>query len=112
MTESGCSSSSERGLRALSPAILVSSFVCLSQSMAPFPRLNCAHRPTFSSGSGAFGADVDACCCSGVGVESSSSAAVSSISVVSVPVDDGAIGDGSAMSLGLDTTIGGDGGGG
>ena len=43
---------------------------------------------------------------------SSNSAAASSISVVSVPVDDGAIGDGSAMSLGLETMIGGDGGGG
>lgn len=71
-----------------------------------------AQQPTFSSGSGACAAGLDAGCCSGVGVESSGSAAASSISVESVPVDDGAIGDGSAISLGLDTTIGGDVGGG
>ena len=50
---------------------------------------------TFSIGSVDFGG-------SGVGSESSFSIAVSSISVVSVPVEDVAIGEGSAMSLGLE----------
>lgn len=50
---------------------------------------------TFSIGS----VDFDG---AGVGSESSFSIAVSSMSVVSVPVEDVAIGEGSAMSLGLE----------
>lgn len=40
----------------------------------------------------------------GVGSKSSFSMPVSSISVVSVPVEDVAIGDGSGMSLGLEAS--------
>lgn len=40
----------------------------------------------------------------GCGVTSSVSRPVSSISVVSVPFDDGAIGEGSGMSLGLEVS--------
>lgn len=40
--------------------------------------------------------------CLGWGIASSVAGPVSSISVVSVPFDDGAIGEGSGMSLGLD----------
>ena len=50
---------------------------------------------TFSAGSVDFGG-------SGVGSASSFSIPVSSMSVVSVPFDDVAIGEGSAMSLGLE----------
>ena len=51
---------------------------------------------TFSSRSPSLGVAL------GCGVTSSVSRPVSSISVVSVPFDDGAIGEGSEMSLGLD----------
>jgi len=74
MTELGCSSSSDPGLKASTAALAVSSF---------------------KVGSANFGG-------SGVGSWSSLSIPVSSMSVVSVPLDDGAIGEGSAMSLGLE----------
>lgn len=51
---------------------------------------------TFNSRSPILGVDL------GRGIASSVARPVSSISVVSVPFDDGAIGEGSAMSLGLD----------
>lgn len=74
MTELGCSSSSDLGLKASTAALAVSSF---------------------KEGSANFGG-------SGVGSGSSFSMPVSSISVVSVPFEEGAMGEGSAMSLGLE----------
>ena len=94
MTELGCSSSSARGFRASLPAFSVSIYERMS---AESPKTSIIYY-TFNSRSAVFSE----------GVMSASSDAmpepVSSISVVSVPLDEGAMGEGSGTSLGLDAT--------
>lgn len=82
MTELGCSSSSDLGFRASEAAFTVSSFNAGSVDL---------------EGAGGSGG-------TGVGSRSSFSMPVSSMSVVSVPFEDVAIGEGSGMSLGLEAS--------
>ena len=97
MTEVGCSSSSGLGFKASSDACFVSSLgkgsqLCIQKFLYD--------ENTFKSDSTGFS--------DGVVSDSDSSASAplsippSSISVTSVPFEEGAIGEGSAMSLGLD----------
>lgn len=62
------------------------------------------NRHTRKSRSAGLGLSFAVALCSGSNSGSSASRPKSSMSVVSVPFDDGAIGDGSAISLGLDAS--------
>lgn len=101
MTELGCSSSSDLGFRASEAAFTVSSWRVVS----PLLLVWCwqGYGQTFNAGSvdleGAGGSGG-----TGVGSRSSFSMPVSSMSVVSVPFEDVAIGEGSGMSLGLEAS--------
>ena len=101
MTELGCSSSSDLAFRASEAALAVSSYNILGLLSLSCSRQGQAH--TFNAGS----VDLEGAGDRGgmgVGSKSSFSMPVSSMSVVSVPFEDVAIGDGSGMSLGLEAS--------
>ena len=89
MTELGCSSSSDRGLEASAAAFVVSSYDHHQLISVPL-LMKRTSSPGFADRGG-----------SGVASVSSFSIAVSSMSVVSVPLEEVAMGEGSAISLGL-----------
>lgn len=104
MTELGCSSSSDLGFRASEAAFVVSSYRVLSLTL--FASYRQGHMHTFNAGSVDLEGGGGSGGAGGIGVASKSSFSmpVSSISVVSVPFEDVAIGEGSGMSLGLEAS--------